>query len=120
VFWARRYGTVAPAPDASASSPQAHVCVSTDQGIVEATDGRDNFAFGQGGTGKEELITITPTPFTRYRMPASFGPAPRPRQEADGTEWTAAAYFQATLPGHVISGASQRSVEPTEPRCAAS
>ena len=26
---------------------------------------------------------------TRYRMPIGFGPAPGPRQRADGTEWTA-------------------------------
>ena len=31
----------------------------------------------------------TTTPFTRYRMPVGFGPAPGPRQKADGTEWTA-------------------------------
>jgi hypothetical protein len=29
----------------------------------------------------------TITPFTRYRMPVGFGPAPGPRQKADGTEW---------------------------------
>jgi Acetoacetate decarboxylase (ADC) len=29
------------------------------------------------------------TSSTRYRMPVGFGPAPGPRQKADGTEWTA-------------------------------
>ena len=34
-------------------------------------------------------MPITTTPFTRYRMPVGFGPAPGPRQKADGTEWAA-------------------------------
>ena len=50
VFWASKYGTVAPLP-------------------------------------MEEPMTTTPS--TRYRMPVGFGPAPGPRQKADGTEWTA-------------------------------
>lgn len=34
-------------------------------------------------------MTFHPEPGVRYRMPIVFGPAPGPRQKADGTPWTA-------------------------------
>jgi len=35
-------------------------------------------------------MTLEYTPGVRYRMPTVFGPAPGPRQKADGTPWSAA------------------------------
>jgi hypothetical protein len=53
-------------------------------------------------------VTIEFKPGVRYRMPVSFGPAPGPRQKADGTPWAAEESGTANVQWATIAYRSDR------------